>query len=149
MSNILTENLRSTDEVTSSSASYLHSNAVIESEKTKDTCLLYSNEACFDLQFSEIIPLTSSQFDFLDTIVSDMDNDTAFDDIVSNVHAPMDVNKSYTRYSRKSTHIPKSTNNEYEYDECSIYVHSEIKLLPRNPIKSFVVVNELGIQRKK
>ena len=110
MSNILTENLRSTDEVTSSSASYLHSNAVIESEKTKDTCLLYSNEACFDLQFSEIIPLTSNQFDFLDTIVSDMDNDTAFDDIVSNnmisnVHAPMDVNNSHIQDTVGNQHI--------------------------------------------
>lgn len=92
ISNILTENLRSTDQDTSSSTSSLHSNAVIESEKTKDTCLLYSNEACFDLQFSEIILLTSSQFEFLDTIVSDIDNETAFDDIVSNI--PIDVNKT-------------------------------------------------------
>lgn len=91
MSSIASDNLRSSVPATNRTADVKHEVEDLNNNNVTDLPDFQLNTNHLDL-----LPLTSSQIDFLDAIVTYFNNGTAFDNIACNMHMHMDISTSST-----------------------------------------------------
>ena len=103
MSNIVTDSLR-TMNVKSETNTQLEANSEILTNNVNVT-----NEATFDIIIANLncLPLSCSQIDFLDAVVSDdlMDNDPAFDNFIRNMDLNVQFAQTTSASNALSTHV--------------------------------------------